>query len=324
MSGARYRACERGMNSEAIRIANERLWAAHPELKGRELTLGPEDAALREEWWKYYHEAENAKPPPPAVEPEPVPPPPEPAPPVQTCPPPPTPVITDDCKEIAKHVQEGDIVLRGERGQQESDFLAAVSKCNYSHAGIVARNEKGELVIVDAYPGRGADGGNSNAVKAISVEDFFCSPEYGATHGLVTRPKDCEAAKKAAAWAMEQTKDSGYEFDLFDPWSSDPKKLYCADFVYQAYQDAGTDMVPEKMDFLSPENKENTLDAARDYEGWYAHLATDSKIEEKLLEQSGGTSEYITPCQVAVNDNTNTVLTYDSGKTTPSSGGKKD
>src|ERR1022692_3553166 len=84
---------------------------------------------------------------------------------------------------------------------------------------------------------------------------FFCG--HGATQGLVTRPKDDKAAKKAAQWAYDQSKDPDYTFDLFDPWNSDPKRLYCADFVYQSYQNAGTDLVPDKMDFFSPANKQN-------------------------------------------------------------------
>jgi hypothetical protein len=35
---------------EMIKQADAEFARAHPELKGRELSLGPEDAALREEW----------------------------------------------------------------------------------------------------------------------------------------------------------------------------------------------------------------------------------------------------------------------------------
>jgi hypothetical protein len=31
---------------------NQQFYAKHPELKGRQLTTGPDDAALREEWYK--------------------------------------------------------------------------------------------------------------------------------------------------------------------------------------------------------------------------------------------------------------------------------
>jgi len=185
----------------------------------------------------------------------------------------------------------------------------------------VARDDKGQLVVVDAFPGRGP--GNKNAVQAISVDSFFCDKQYGATHGIVARPKDCVAAKKAAKWAMDQTKDPDYVFDLFDPWNSDPKRLYCADFVYQSYQNAGVDLVPAKMDFLSPDNKENTISAAREFKGGWAKLATDSMIEKELLKRGGGSSEYITPCQVGQNTKTDTILNFDTASPPGPAGGKK-
>src|ERR1017187_310404 len=172
------------MDPNAVHVANERLWAAHPELNRRQLTTDPADAALRAEWMKYYNDATSATAPPPAAVPAPATPPP-PAPVVTPCPAP-SPVTTSDCHDIKNHVKEGDIVLRGESGDDESDFIAKVSKCNYSHAGIVARNDKGELVVVDAYPGRGP--GNKNAVASNSVDSFFlrswchagaCDPAQG-------------------------------------------------------------------------------------------------------------------------------------------------
>lgn len=308
------------MDKNAVRIANQRLWSAHPELANRQLTNDPADADLRTEWAKYYKDAANAIAPSPAVVPAPAPALPPPPPPVVACvSPPPTPVAVTDCKDVKNQVQEGDIVLRGEQGDAESEFISKVSDCNYSHAGIVARNDNGELVVVDAYPGRGP--ANANAVEANSVDSFFC--DHGATQGLVARPKDCDASKKAAKWALEQTKDPDYTFDLWDPWNKNPKRLYCADFVYQSYQNGGVDLVPDKIDFLSPTNKQKTLDAVRGFD-WKAKLASDKKLEKELLSRTDGSSEYITPCQVAVNAQTDTVSTFDQPKASgPGDGGKK-
>jgi hypothetical protein len=304
------------MDTDAVRIANQRLWAAHPELKGRQLSAGPKDAALRAEWMRYYKDASVASAPPPAVTPKPVPPPPPLSPVTISCPATNTVLFTNDCKDIKKTVREGDIVLRAERGQGQSDALAKISRCDYSHAGIVAKNDKGELVVVDAFPGRGGKlstgGSKSNAVRAISVDSFFCD-EYGATHGMVGRPKDCAAASKAAAWALEQTKDPDYVFDLWDPWNVDPKRLYCADFVYQAFGDTGTaaKMVPKKMDLLSKENEANTIAAIRKLKS-IPDSVSDDWIKKELLKNSKGKSEYITPCQIGVNTETDTVLKFDS------------
>lgn len=57
------------LDPAAVRTANARLFAEHPELGGRPLTLGPKDAALRRKWRKLYAEeaARRKKPTPPAA-----------------------------------------------------------------------------------------------------------------------------------------------------------------------------------------------------------------------------------------------------------------
>lgn len=307
------------LDASAVKIANERLWKAHPELGGRLLTNDPADAALRAEWRKYYNDAVAASAPPPAVAPAPVAAPAAPAP-VVSCPAAPAPVTTADCHDMKNSVQEGDIVLRGESGDAESDFIAKVSGCPYSHAGIVAKNAAGDLVVVDAYPGRGSSG----AVAEQSVDDFFCG--HHATDGIVTRPKDCDAAKKAAKWAMDQTADPSYKFDLWDPWNNDPKSLYCADFVYQCYQNAGVDMVPVKTDLLDAAHRDTTIAEARkmaQQDTKLAKLASDKKIEAELRKRTGGSSEYITPCQMGINPSTDTVATLKTAGSGSGGGGKK-
>ncbi|MET0649850.1 MAG: YiiX/YebB-like N1pC/P60 family cysteine hydrolase, partial [Pyrinomonadaceae bacterium] len=311
------------LDPNAVRLANQQLWKAHPELKGRALTTDPADAALRAEWHQYYKAATTASAPPPTTKPAtPVLPPPS-TPVVNSCPVAPAPITINDCNEIEKHVQEGDIVLRGNDNDEESAFLSKLSGCKFSHAGVVARNAQGDLVVVDAYPGRGAKksegGGNTSAIGEQSVKSFFC--DHDATQGLVARPRDSAAAKKAAQWAYDQIKDPDYTFDLFDAWNKDPKRLYCADFVHQSYQNAGVDLVPAKMDFLSPANKKNTLQAVRDLKPTTRALS-DSKLESELLKKSNG-SEYITPCQVAQNAQTDKVVDFAPKKGSGSGGGKK-
>jgi uncharacterized protein YycO len=219
---------------------------------------------------------------------------------------------------MKNNVQEGDIVLRGEAGDAESEFIAKVSGCPYSHAGIVARNAAGDLVVVDAYPGR-----SSGAVAEQSIDDFFCG--HHATDGIVTRPKDCDAAKKAAKWAMDQTADPSYKFDLWDPWNNDPKSLYCADFVYQCFQNAGVDLVPVKTDLLDAAHRDKTIEEARkmaQQDTKLAKLASDKKIEAELRKRTGGNSEYITPCQMGINPGTDTVATLNTAGSGSGSGKK--
>jgi len=52
---------KRGLDARAARAANEALWRAHPELKGRQLTAGPKDAAYRKAWMQYYRAAEGSQ-----------------------------------------------------------------------------------------------------------------------------------------------------------------------------------------------------------------------------------------------------------------------
>jgi hypothetical protein len=65
------------LDPTAVSQANQQLWANNPELDGRQLTDGPEDAAYRQEWMKLYHQAQQrtSQPPPPQATPAPVPPP---------------------------------------------------------------------------------------------------------------------------------------------------------------------------------------------------------------------------------------------------------
>jgi hypothetical protein len=48
------RRAQRPLDASAVALANDALWGAHPELGGRQLTMGPEDAALRKEWMDAY------------------------------------------------------------------------------------------------------------------------------------------------------------------------------------------------------------------------------------------------------------------------------
>ncbi len=313
------------LDPNAVRIANEQLWKAYPELKRRQLTVKPEEAEYRRAWWKYYSEAAAKKPPEPEKKPSAKPPHALPAGPpgtVAKCPPAPTKRKATDCADVKNHVKEGDIVLRSTPGT-DSDLIRQAGRCDYSHAGIVSRNAAGDLVVVDAYPDR-----TGGAVKEEPIDDFFC--KHGTSKGLLARPKDPKLGEKAAKWAMEQTKDPAYQFDIFNPWNRDPKQLYCSDFVYQSYQNAGVELVDKKMDFLSSANKENTLEAMRTYmkkegdceEKMAAKWASDETLENELKKRAGG-SEYITPCQVAMNANMDTAVDFEPSSEGQSGGDAK-
>lgn len=75
----------------AVAKANDALWTSRPELGGRQLSLGPDDAPYRQEWLRHYRQVKEATPapPPPRVVPQPVeepPPPVDVTSPIQPCP----------------------------------------------------------------------------------------------------------------------------------------------------------------------------------------------------------------------------------------------
>jgi hypothetical protein len=100
---------------------------------------------------------------------------------------------TSNCKDMKNHVQEGDIVVRGERGDDESEFIAKVSRCNFSHAGIVARNEKGELVVVDAY-----------VVPAAAIRMPLQQTASTPSSAITALPKDASPARKTRRRPQKQ------------------------------------------------------------------------------------------------------------------------
>jgi hypothetical protein len=209
---------------------------------------------------------------------------------VEFSPCPPTTKVTK-AEEIAPLLEEGDIVLRmGPDG--ESRMIAESTRSKYSHSGIVVKGDDGKIMIVDAYPGDDRKG----AVKPVTPEKFF--GEGHAISGGVFRPKDKNAATKAASWAKEQTKDPDYVFDLSSPWNEDKKRVYCSDFVYQAFSNAGVTLVEDKYDLLSEDNRSNTAEALRKYKGGFAKVASDEKIAEQASAYSKS-SEFIAPGQLA-------------------------
>ncbi len=224
-----------------------------------------------------------------------------------------------DCKSLAESVKEGDVVLRS-TAATESDLIRKLGGCDYSHAGIVTKDptDPSKFMVTDAYPRGGSDVGTE------SVEDFFCSkkhsdpPGTAPDKGLVARPKDPAVAKKAAEWAQQQTKDPAYKFNIFNDFRSDPKDVYCSDFVHQAFQNGGVDVVPNPMDFMSSTNKANTVDALREFvkKGGYGRPAqmaeplTSNSMLERKIKGKFTNFEYITPCQVANNSHMTKVASF--------------
>jgi len=163
------------MDPAAVAQANQQLWANHPELAGRQLTNGPEDAAYRQEWMKLYHQAQQgaAQPPPPQVTPTAAPTPPAAtsASPVTACGPPPS------CKIDVRAVK--------------------LSSLGYYHMFIVFTNGSGTQFYFRGGPsgkgpaslsGLGAQlsGGSSNAGSVGSSE--LAANSAGSVSGVKPEP----------------------------------------------------------------------------------------------------------------------------------------
>ena len=221
----------------------------------------------------------------------------------------------NDCQKIGENLKEGDLVFRSDRHSHVSELIREITGCHYSHVGIVAKDTDGNLVIVDADEKRGKneDGSsnNSQAVAAITVEKFFC--ESRATQGLVVRPKNNKASQKAAKWAMEQTKNKEYKYDIWDPWASNKKTVYCSDLVYQAFKNIGINLSRRKLRLFTKKRIQQELTAIRKYSSSktfnvgdkesLAFFLDDEELEKIMRKKTHNKTTYINPCDLIKGNN---------------------
>lgn len=107
------RVLTRPLSPQAIEAANQGLWQAHPELKGRQLTMEPADARYRKEWFDRYQAALKPSVPGPSASPPVVPKPPASS--VQSCPNIVPPSLTPD--EINKRLDAASWLTRDDEAR---------------------------------------------------------------------------------------------------------------------------------------------------------------------------------------------------------------
>ena len=117
------------LDSRAVAIANRRLWATYPELRHRQLSGGPGDAAFQRTWMSYYRAAARTAPRPPQPRRTPKPAPPLPSGSVQA---------VQACSPVAGMTHEQKMVL----AMEHADLPAALSAQFGSPAQMA-----GELVV---------------------------------------------------------------------------------------------------------------------------------------------------------------------------------
>jgi len=165
--------------------------------------------------------------------------------------------------------REGDIVLRGNSVETtaQSGMVTTITegvrtgdwhirKSAVSHAGIIAKNAKGELRVIQMVSGETPEDlaklltPRQKKLKATflrddSIQDFFNVKGTPITRATVMRPKDPEAAARAARRAKELL-DTQVTPQGTHPWyskfphslSPDGRGGVCSTFVDMAYGNA--------------------------------------------------------------------------------------
>jgi hypothetical protein len=133
---------------------------------------------------------------------------------------------------------EGDLVFRKGFGPKTEAVIQADTLGIYSHAGIVVRQDS-VFRIVHITPGERAKGETVDRIKIESPEVFFGSDR--AQYGAVYRLHDGLSCPAKAAQHALRLLHKGIIFD-HDYRLNDTTKMYCAEFVWYAYQLAGTDI----------------------------------------------------------------------------------
>ncbi len=138
-----------------------------------------------------------------------------------------------DVSILESVVQEGDLVFRRGQGLTSRAVLAADRHSVYSHTGIVVRDSAGWRVV-HAVPGE--EGGDRVKMEPLAV---FFRPER-ALKGAVMRSGDAQAARKAAAQAVELFRRNisfDHDYDL-----ADTSRMYCTELIHHVFVRQGIDL----------------------------------------------------------------------------------
>ncbi|MGB6221206.1 YiiX/YebB-like N1pC/P60 family cysteine hydrolase [Haloferula sp.] len=131
-------------------------------------------------------------------------------------------------------LREGDIVFQGNAGPQ-SDAVRAATDSPYTHCGLVFV-QNGKLMVMEAI----------QPVQVTPLERFIQRSLPSTFHAKrLKNPVDPASLAKGRAWAAKQ---AGLPYDVQFQW--DDKKLYCSEFVWKAYAEAGVNLC-EKRPFKS-------------------------------------------------------------------------
>ena len=131
----------------------------------------------------------------------------------------------------------GDLLFRRGTSLSSEAVIMADRRGEFSHVGIVA-DSAGVMMVVHAVPDEPDFKGDPDRVKMETPASFFTTDK--ASKGVVCRPNDAEAGKRAAKVALETYRRG----TLFDHKynSEDTTTMYCTELVVHCYRKAGYEL----------------------------------------------------------------------------------
>lgn len=133
--------------------------------------------------------------------------------------------------------QEGDIVFRRGTGVKSRVVLEADPSGTYSHVGIVVLQDS-NFKIAHITPGEREEDQTVDKIKIENIGDFWRKDR--AVHGAIYRFKNNTLASKAANEALRLLQ-KGILFD-HEYRLNDTTAMYCTEFVWYTYKQAGIDI----------------------------------------------------------------------------------
>ena len=133
--------------------------------------------------------------------------------------------------------QHGDLVFREGIGTKSRAVLHVDSLGIYSHIGIVVLQDS-VFQVVHITPGERKSGENVDKIKIEPVNEFWRKDR--AQHGALYRLKENSWGEKAAEQALRLLQ-KGVLFD-HNYQLCDTTEMYCTEFVWYSYAQAGKDI----------------------------------------------------------------------------------
>lgn len=135
-------------------------------------------------------------------------------------------------------LREGDLVFRRGRNMT-SNIIIAKDNYNYSHIGMLHKQEEGSWHVIHAVNEEYDFEGDFDRVKIDPIERFF-SGERASAGAIAHSFIDDSTANAMSNQAIQYVKDSIRFDDSFN--LDDSSELYCTELIYKLYKKINTDI----------------------------------------------------------------------------------